>query len=204
MAEEKRLKDQLKSFWKWLWESESLLSYVVFIILIFIVIKLIFFPLLGLIMGTSLPLAIVESSSMDHSIVKDDLGRLTLCGTFYTQKTDVNYWEQCGAWYGANTNIAEADFNTFPFSNGFNKGDLMIIVGRSQIEVGDVIIFEAGTRHPLIHRVISTDPLATKGDHNAGQLPTETSISENVIVGEAVVRIPYIGWLKLFFVELFS
>jgi hypothetical protein len=49
--------------------------------------------------------------------------------------------------------------------------------------------------------------MATKGDHNGGQLipinnqfsTDETNISKNQVLGVAVARIPYLGWVKLFF-----
>ena len=43
---------------------------------------------------------------------------------------------------------------------------------------------------------------STIGDNNEGQLIVEKNISEDQIVGKAVVRIaPYIGWGKLIFFE---
>ena len=74
------LKQEIKKSWKWIWNSDSIWSWIVALIVIFIIIKFIFFPTLSLIFGTSLPLAGVESSSMDHQIVKDDSGTLNLCG----------------------------------------------------------------------------------------------------------------------------
>ena len=55
-----------KSFWFIVWKDESLKGWIISIIFIFIIIKFIFFPLLSLATGTSLPLAIVESCSMYH------------------------------------------------------------------------------------------------------------------------------------------
>ena len=193
-------KKRFKEFWNWLWKSDSFWSYIVLILLIIILIKFIIFPLLSLIFHTSLPLAIVESSSMDHGIVEDDFGRLALCGNYYTNKEKIDfdeYWSICGQWYEDNTNISKEDMAGFTFKNGFKKGDLMIISNWGEIETGDVIIFQAGRKHPLIHRVVSLSPLQTKGDHNAAQLPEEQSIQENQVIGKAVVRIPYIGWPKV-------
>jgi hypothetical protein len=88
----------------------------------------------------------------------------------------------------------------------------MIIFGKNpdKIKIGDVIIFDAGRGIPIIHRVISLNPLQTKGDHNSEQLKTnnnpyqtdETNIAKDKVVGIAVLRIPYLGWVKLFFVEM--
>ncbi len=213
--ENKGIKAKLKRFWDWLWNSDSLWSYIVFLVLIFIVIKFIFLPGLGLIFGTSLPLAIVESSSMDHRVLQDLTGSLTICGKNFQDTKFLNsneYWNTCGSWYEQNTNITKSDFQTFSFKNGFKKGDIMVIFRKKTINIGDVIVFEAGSRHPIIHRVISLSPLQTKGDHNEGQLvpgnnpynADEKNIPEEKLVGTAVLRIPWLGWPKLFIVETWN
>jgi len=199
---------QLKKFWKWLWESESWWSYLVFLILVFIIIKLIFLPGLGLIFGTSLPLAIVESSSMDHSSLSETspTNGYDICGKEFSEKKFFNlneYWLTCGAWY-EDKNISQEQFKEFKFKNGFRKGDIIIIFGKNNIQLGDVIIFDAGRSNPIIHRVISLSPLQTKGDHNNDQLSEEKNINNNKIVGVAWGRIPYLGWVKLFFVEILN
>jgi len=223
--EHKEVKENslLKKYWKWLWESDSWWSYLVFLILVFVIIKFIFLPGLGLIFGTQLPLAIVESSSMDHNSLEYCLkaGYYTQNGKTYTQCTEWSkndyeicgrtfesssyfntdhYWQTCGAWY-EDKNITKEQFEKFKFKNGFRKGDIMIIFGKRDIKIGDIIIFDAGRSNPIIHRVVSQSPLQTKGDHNSAQLSEEKSISDNQIVGTAMGRIPYLGWIKLFVVE---
>jgi len=200
-------REQIKKAWNWLWHSDSWLSYIVFLILIFIFIKLIFFPGLSLILGTELPMAIVESSSMSHNIVSNDQGGYDLCGKYYEKQELTNkeeYWDICGKWYVDNTNLTQENMNSFSFPNGFSKGDLMIIVGKENIKIGDVIVFNGGSNHPIIHRVISLNPIQTKGDHNNGQLAVEINIKQEQIIGTAVAKIPFVGWVKLFFVELFN
>jgi len=201
----KKVLVKIRKFWDWLWNSESWLSYIVFLAIVFVFVKFIFLPVLGLLMGTSLPLAIVESSSMYHKVSAEDSGALRLCDEIYEKREKVDfdkYWNVCGSWYEEN-NITKIEFSDFKFPNGFSKGDLMIIVGKDSIKLGDVIIFEAGSRHPIIHRVTSLSPLQTKGDHNPAQLASEKNIDESQIIGTAVARVPYVGWIKLFFVELF-
>ena len=65
-----QLKEGLTKFWKkfWfmLWKDDSLKGWIFSIIFLFIFIKFIFFPILSLVTGTYLPLAIVESCSMYH------------------------------------------------------------------------------------------------------------------------------------------
>ncbi|MDP1729175.1 MAG: S26 family signal peptidase, partial [archaeon] len=162
-----KIKKDLDKFWNWLWNSESIWSYLVFLILVFVFIKFIFLPGLGLIFGTSLPLAIVESSSMDHHSLKIIDSNYEICGTIFPTSSYFNsekYWETCGNWYKQNTNITQEQFSKFSFKNGFRKGDIMIIFKKKTIEIGDVLVFESSSQHPIIHRIISLNPIQTKGD----------------------------------------
>ena len=91
---------------------------------------------------------------------------------------------------------------------GFNKGDILFVTGRGTPHIGNVIIFKAESKYPIIHRVISLSPLETKGDHNSGQLTMasygvdETNIDKNGIVGYARFKVvPLLGWVKLIFFE---
>ena len=189
-------KNPVKRFLDWLWNSDSLLSWIVSLALAFIIVKFVFFPLLSFALATSLPLVVVESSSMEHpgSFVGNVIGSE---GSF-----DI-FWQEKGNWY-ENKNIEKEEAENWPLRTGFDKGDIMIVYGRGDTEVGDVIIFEANTKHPIIHRVISINgnTIETKGDNNPEQLSVEKNISENNIVGKAVFRIPKLGWVKLVFVEI--
>ena len=187
----------LKKTWDFLWNDDSLLSWIVFLAVIFLFIKFIFFPSLSLIFGTSLPIVIVESCSMYHD----------------TNNFDV-WWEENGEWY-EDSDITKEQFEQFPLKNGFNKGDIFLVTGikKSEIKLGEVIIFTSGNSlNPIIHRVIDLDPLGTKGDNNNGQFIRssnpgridETSIKENQIIGKSTnIRVPLLGWLKLIFFEPF-
>ncbi len=218
----KDIAKNIKKIYKWILNSDSILSWIVALILIFIIIKFILFPFLSLITGTSLPLAGVESSSMDHQIVKDNYGNYNLCGNFYipNQKEFINYdkyWEICGTWY-ERKNISKEIFSEFPIKNGFKKGDIIIVWGRFKPKIGDIVIFkpniESTSAHPIIHRIIeiTNNTIQTKGDHNSKQLiisnnpykTDETMIKEDQLLGKAILKIPYLGWVKLFFVELIN
>jgi len=106
--------------------------------------------------------------------------------------------------------INKLDFQDFIFKNGFNKGDILFIIEAKpeKIKIGDVIIFNAGQRNPIIHRVIKiteeneTYTFSTLGDNNNQQLSVEKTISENQLVGKAVFKLaPYLGWGKLIFYD---
>ena len=175
------VKYQIKRFWKFL-QKDTWQSWLVSLILILIFIKFIFFPAFSLITGSPLPLVVVESCSMYHESSFD------------------SWWESNSAWYDER-NIEKSDFESFPFKNGLNKGDIILVFGYSKVKEGDIIIFKSTTTNPIIHRLVSQNPLETKGDHNTGQLSIERDISDSAVLGKASARIPLIGWIKLIFFE---
>lgn len=184
------IKESFKKVWKFL-QEDSWQSWVVSLILIIVIIKFIFFPLLSFVTGTTLPLVVVESCSMYHE------------SDFET------WWGQNGAYYESR-NITKEQFSDFKMKNGLNKGDILIVTGEKDPKLGDIIIYDAGSNHPLIHRVISLDPLGTKGDHNTAQLVPgnnlygidETKVNKNTIIGKASFKvIPLLGWIKLIWFE---
>jgi signal peptidase I len=213
-------KNNIKKFWNWVWNSDSVLSWIAALFFIFVIVKFVFFPTLSLITGSSLPLAGVESSSMDHQIVKNDYEMLTLCEKIYRNedKKYMNfdeYWKVCGEWY-EKKGISKENFSEFSLSNGFRKGDIIIVWGRFEPKAGDIIIFkpnkESMAPRPIIHRIISIKEgvIQTKGDHNPEQLTLsnnlyktdETNIKEEQILGKAIFKIPYLGWFKIIIVDI--
>jgi signal peptidase I len=167
-------------------QKDSWSSFVVTLILAFFIIKFIFFPGLSVLTGTGLPLVIVESCSMYHHD-----------GGFE------KIFEKSGIYEDNGISLEDTDNWIFP--DGFSKGDVIFVVRAKDVQVGDVIIFNAGAAHPVIHRVVSSkDTYATKGDNyrtNSNQLPNEREITEEKIVGKALFKVPLIGWIKLIFFE---
>jgi signal peptidase I len=180
----KERKNYAKIFWNFL-QKDTWPSFATTLILAFIIIKFVFFPLLSLITGTALPLVIVESCSMYHQ--EYGFEKIFESSNLYDQN-----------------NIGLGETNLWDFPNGFNKGDVIFIIGVKEPKIGDVLVFNAGSTHPLIHRVISEEPIGTKGDNritNSAQLPTERNISKDQLIGKALFKIPAIGWIKLIFFE---
>ena len=189
------VKETLKKFWSFL-KEDTWQSWLVSIILVVVVIKFVFFPLLSIVTGTQLPLVVVESCSMYHESSFDE------------------WWANNLEWYESH-NITRVKFEEFPFKGGLNKGDIIFVWGRSNYNLGDIIIFtpnsDSNAQHPIIHRLVSTNPLETKGDHNLGQLVSEnnkqkideTLISEDRVIGKAIFRVPLLGWIKLSLFEPF-
>lgn len=174
----------LKKFWRFL-KEDTWQSWLVSLILAFAVIKFIFFPALSLVTGAPLPLVVVESCSMYHSAGFE------------------GWWDSNAAWY-ENSDISKDEFEEFSFKNGLNKGDIILVYGRGDYRVGDIIIFESDFKFPLIHRVVDENggnSLGTKGDNNFDQLPQERNIQGEDIYGKAAAKVPGLGWVKLIFFE---
>jgi len=190
-----KFKKFLNRSWEIIWKDDSFKGWVISLIFIFIVMKLILFPFLNLVTGTSLPLAIVESCSMYHSG--------NVLGNFD------EWWERHDSKYGL-LNIEKEEFENFDFKGGFSKGDILFIVkGKPEkLEIGDIIIFNANQKNPVIHRIINIKQekgeyiFSTIGDNNNGQLTVEKEIKSEQLVGKAVFRlVPSVGWAKLLFYE---
>lgn len=173
----KDFKDFLKKAWHFIWYDDSLLSWFLNVIIAFILVKFLVYPGIGLILGTSHPLVAVVSCSMEHNADFD------------------NWWQANEEWY-ENTNISKEEFNQFHFKNGINQGDIMVLKDRENIKTGDVIVFN-GRGNPIIHRVVEEKEqgFRTKGDNN----PVPDAGMTNDIIGEAIFRIPYLGWIKIAF-----
>ena len=200
-AEEKDIKvKDLKSFWKWLWNSDSIWSWVVFFILAFILIRVVFFSLASFATGSTLRFVVIESCSMNHPGFLGDFE---------------DWWQDYGIWY-EERNITKEQFQGFKYNTGMKMGDIIVVSKRSEINIGDVAIFqtnkEAVSKRPIIHRVIGLEPLATKGDYNSKQLTLtnnaykidETGITQEQVIGKAVFKIPRLGWVKLIFVKIYE
>jgi len=200
-----RPKTTLGKVWYFIWEDDSIWSWLVNIIIAFILIKYIVYPGLGLVLGTTHPIVAVVSSSMEHDGSFDE------------------WWQsdaQCGnkkcsqeQWYFS-YNITKQLFQEFKFKNGFNAGDIIILTSPdpSKVKVGDVIVFKSRRPDPIIHRTIrkweenSNTYFQTKGDHNMLSISSssldETRISEELLIGKSFIRVPYLGWVKIGFIKL--
>ncbi len=185
----------LKKIWQFLWYEDSLLSWFVNLILAFVLVKFLIYPGIGLLLGTSYPIVAVVSGSMQHQ-----------------EQSFEMWWQKTSSWY-IEHGINKEQFSTFSFKNGFNKGDIMVLKGvePKAIKIGDVLVYES-SRHvnPIIHRVVKITEnngvysFETKGDNNPTadrDLVTEQQIRRT---GKAILRLPFLGWIKIGFVQLFG
>lgn len=207
MAEKQKFKDTLKSIWNFLWKDESFASWVISLALAFIIVKFIFYPALSFIFASPMPLVVVESYSMFHqgSAIKT----LTAIPLFSQDRFD-SWWQNRKEWYEGNSiNYNQAE--QWRFETGLDKGDIILLYGSKNLKIGDIIVFNANSqaqRYPVIHRIVKISQengetiYETKGDNNEAQIPFETTIHQEDIIGKAILRIPKIGWIKLVFVEI--
>jgi len=195
----------LKKTWHFIWEEDSALSWVVNIILAIIIIKFVVYPGLGLAFGTGFPIVAVVSDSMEH----ENLAK--------TQTLHFDQWWMLQENFYNRRNITINDFKSYPFKNGFYKGDLMVLFGTKpeSIKKGDILVFMGWQPDPIIHRVVEISNqngyvFGTKGDNNQNQITPgmgcyncdESKIMEQKVVGKAVLRIPYLGWVKIVAVDI--
>ena len=178
----------LKQIWKFIWYDDSLLAWFLNLIVAFIIVKFIIYPCLGFALSTDYPVVAVVSGSMEHP---DSFN---------------SWWDSQEKWYTSN-NISLLDFKEFPLSNGFNKGDIIVLTGLKEIKLGDVIVFQGNSKNPIIHRVVKINnqqQYTTKGDnnHDSSQALSEVNIPKSRVLGTGMIRIPLLGWIKILFTDL--
>lgn len=179
-------KEILKKLWHFIWHDNSIWSWIINVILAFVIVKFLIYPGLGLLFGTGYPVVAVVSSSMEHNSNLE------------------TWWGNNHEWYEQN-NITKEQFFNYPLKNGFNKGDIMILIGRKpmNIKIGDVVVFKGSLKDPIIHRVVRLYEedgkyyLQTKGDNNGSSRSDELKISTDSLLGKAVFRVPWLGWIKI-------
>lgn len=196
-----KIKRTWRQVWYFIWEDDSWASWFVNVILAFLLIKFIVYPGLGLVLSTSHPIVAVVSTSMEHDGSFDDWwNSRAMCGD--KDCTQAEYYQALG--------ISKEQFMDFRFRNGFNKGDLMLLYGAKpeKVKLGNIIVFRADRPDPIIHRVVFSKTeegktvFSTKGDHNADSFYFESYIPQDTYIGEAVVRVPFLGYIKIWFVKL--
>ena len=121
-----QVKNNLKKIWHFLWHDNSLLSWVAFVLVATILIKFVFYPLIGLIFQTSLPIVAVVSSSMDHNGNFDSWwNSQAVCGKEFCDYNLIYY-----------RNIIPKEI----FKPNMNKAE-MLLTYTEKAEFGDFIVF---------------------------------------------------------------
>ena len=190
------MRDMLKNVKKiWNEITEGWFGYVVYAILGILIAYFVNY-VLGMTLNTKMPLVVIVSNSMSHS------PNSHICGTFiYNYKNNFDeYWLACNKTY-EKFNITKEIFIKFPFKNGLEIGDVVVVMGDKVYKVGDVIVYQPkNARYSVIHRIVAINEdgtYQTKGDRNNAQFPYEKNIHESQIYGKAIFRIPLIGWPRV-------
>src|SRR3989344_3419251 len=139
----------LSRIWHFIWDEDSIWSWLINIVIAFAVIKWLLYPALGLLLGTSVPIVAVVSGSMEHTGNLDSYWTNLICcdEKCIFKGVPGNYYEDI--------NITQDKFRTFDFANGFNKGDIMILTGAKTVAQGEVLVYMTNRPDPIIHRVIN-------------------------------------------------
>jgi len=204
----------LKKIWYFMRYKDSTLSWIFNLAIAFIIIKFVFIPGMETAFSTEHPMVVVISESMEHpggfdKWLNSKKAFLRPDGSCRNDDCNITQEERYLEY-----NITKSDLKSYPFSGGLKRGDIMLIrgVNAEDIVVGDVIVFQLGDRYPTIHRVIDIRIeeklfFTTKGDKNRIPLNTpkfnESAITEEIYIGKAVFRIPYLGHLHLLRSSLF-
>ena len=135
--------------WHFIWDEDSIWSWLINVLIAFVIIKYLLYPGLGLLLGTSVPIVAVVSGSMEHTGNLENYWSNPICCDSFCANQAVP-----GEYY-SKSNIGFEDFKEFDFANGFNKGDIMILANAKNAEVGEVLVYLANRPDPIIHRVIA-------------------------------------------------
>ncbi|MCW1296890.1 MAG: signal peptidase I [Candidatus Parvarchaeota archaeon] len=187
----KKWMKRIRRVYDFIFHEESIASYVAFIVLSFLFLKFIFYPIFLYVFNLTDVVAVL-SGSMRHEkgIVENN---------FYN-------------WLKIN-NFSKEEIANWPFPNGLNIGDAVFVkkVNEDEIKVGDVIVYKNPiSGEPIIHRVIKIEKrdseiyLTTKGDANPISMSFEYNVSFSRIVGKASFRIPYIGYPRTIVYYIFG
>lgn len=182
----------LGKVWFFIWEDNSIWSWLVNILLAFLIIKFLVYPALGFTFGTTHPVVAVISDSMKHNTGNFD-----------------NWWEKSGKFY-EDYGITKEDFQKFSLRSGFSRGDIIILRGEKpqSLKAGDIIVFFGKAPDPIIHRVVERWEedgqfyFRTKGDNNKGFVPDDERINQSLVVGKAWFKLPLLGYVKIIFTQI--
>ena len=193
------MKKKLKKLWWFIWHDNSIWSWIVNVILAFLIVKFLVYPGLGFLLGTTHPVVAVISDSMNHNSVDFD-----------------DWWDKNKEIY-EQKDIAKEKFLKFKFVNGFDKGDLIVLKGIkcSKVDKGDILVYNIAGNQPIIHRIVDMNLgndyyFQTKGDNVNRVQFFEEKIKQSQVIGferykkcsVGVFRVPWLGWIKILFTNL--
>lgn len=142
--------------------------------------------LLALALSTDLPVVAVVSSSMQHDNADQ---------THYT-------------WLESRLGYSREYIDSWSIPTGFFVGDMPIVTGAKEYNVGDVIVYSVSAqKYPIIHRIIKINDdgtYQTKGDNNSVQAQYEFSVQPEQIYGKVIFIVPKLGYIKVIISRVFG
>jgi hypothetical protein len=139
---------------------------------------------------------------MDHGVTSDSgLEKYPCEKRIEGYKESFNdWWLACDFTY-KEFGITQEQFSSFPFRDGFKRGDIPVIRNDGDFRVGDIVVYDIPSQSiPIIHRIVAKNAdgtFQTKGDHNPGQNSYERSVQSGQIRGKVIFVIPYLGYLRV-------
>lgn len=171
-------------------EAKEVLRGILMAILLYFVIQI----SLTVATGVDNPISVVISGSMDHHGMAFD-----------------EWWDEKSDEY-LPFDISETEFAAFPYTDGFERGDILFVTGvnTDDVVVGDVIVFSRDSDQiPVVHRVVDIFEydgaryFLTKGDFNtiadnyhSGSI---LGIEESRVIGKVSHIVPNVGNITLWF-----
>lgn len=144
-----------------------------------------YYVILSFALSTSTPIVAVVSGSMEHDS---------------SLETDHYMWLE------ENLGYNKTYIDSWPVHNGLDIGDMPIINGEKNYQVGDVIVYSVGgINAPIIHRIIKINDdgtFQTKGDNNGAQNYYEKNVQSSQINGKIIFIIPKVGYFKVLLNQL--
>src|SRR3989344_4063733 len=101
-----------KRVWNFIWKEDSPLSWIINIILAFVIVKFLIFPGLGFILNTSHPVVAVVSCSMEH---RDPF----IKGPCSFNHVNLDEWWPYNNQWLVDNGFTKEEFKSWRFSNGF-------------------------------------------------------------------------------------
>lgn len=176
------------------------------------ILMMLLIPTLKIVLDNDYPVTVMVSGSMSHNIENNKICN-SFVATIQNKKLNLDeWWSYCGNIYSSNFNIQKNDFESYPISNGFDIGDVLIIknTAPNNLNVGDIMLFKPQDENyfkiqgPVVHRIINKWEVngkiyfATKGDHNSNTFENfENNIPEENVIGKVVSRVPKLGYIKI-------
>jgi signal peptidase I len=160
-------------------------------IIIAVILVLVLYNGLSFVLGTTVPVTSIVSQSMQHS-------------------SNFEEWWAFNEGKYSEFNITKESFSSFPYKDGLYIGDMIVVAKAEQINIGDVIVYHPAdgcfpgisSKETIIHRVVSTDPILTKGDNNPSPDLFREKSCVTKIEGKAVLGLPLLGYPRLLLFQL--